>query len=188
MGLVGRILKPPIYASAAGIAVFSFWTRKSNVEPLPLTDLLFESSFYHRYNPERNQMVRDTCVRFVPLRHIDPLLLENGRLVEAFSAGFWGGPGTRAHLVKAVDPVVPMLITEIQGMPSKPQSCRSCSNALTRHISYGPETIYSTPLMMLVSRSPTISKSWRRHLEVSCFEEETPHPTVASVQQMVSSS
>ncbi|KAL6241697.1 Lanosterol 14-alpha-demethylase [Rhinocladiella similis] len=95
----GRVLKIPIYGSAAGFGAFSIWANKSTIAPLPLSDPLFESSFYHRYNPERNQAVRDTCVRFVPLDDIDPLLLEeDGRLVQAFAAGFWSGPGYAVQL------------------------------------------------------------------------------------------
>jgi hypothetical protein len=96
MGIIKGLAKLAGYTSAAGIGTFFIVTRKSTVEPLPRTDPLFQASFYRRFNPEANEATQDNCVRRVPLSEIDPSLLEKkGKLVEAFSAGLWGGAGRK---------------------------------------------------------------------------------------------
>ena len=95
MGVIGRVAKVITYSSAAGIGSFFFLTRKSTIQPLPSTDPILQSSFYRRFNPERNPTVQDNCIRFVPLSQIDPSLLEKGKLLEAFSAAFWSGSGSQ---------------------------------------------------------------------------------------------
>lgn len=96
MGIIRGLAKLVGYTSAAGIGTFFIVTRKSTVEELPRTDALFQSPFYRRFNPESNEVVRDNCIRRVPINQIDPSLLEKkGKLVEAFAGGVWGGAGRK---------------------------------------------------------------------------------------------
>jgi hypothetical protein len=61
------------------------------------TDPIFSSTAYKPYkrnDPNRNPATQDLCVTKVPLSKIKPQLLEKeGKLVEAFCAGVWGGSG-----------------------------------------------------------------------------------------------
>lgn len=53
-----------------------------------------------RQNPNRNPATQDLCQRKVPLSKIKPHLLEKeGKLVEAFCAGVWGGLGMYLHCI-----------------------------------------------------------------------------------------
>ncbi|KIM94120.1 hypothetical protein OIDMADRAFT_136393 [Oidiodendron maius Zn] len=93
MRMISRAVTLMTCTSGAAIGTFFVSTRHATMEQLPITDPLFRSSFYHRYNPHSNPTIRDNCTRCVPLSKVKVLLLEEGRLVEAFSAGFWSGPG-----------------------------------------------------------------------------------------------
>lgn len=94
MGVLGRFLKLSTYGGIATLGAHFIWTRNSSVEPLSVTDYLFTSPWYKKLNPNQNAVLRDVCVRKVPLSQIDPRLLERkGKLVEAFCAGVWGGLG-----------------------------------------------------------------------------------------------
>lgn len=94
MGVIGRFLKLSTYGGVATIGAHFIWTRNSRVEPLPMTDYLFTSPSYKKLNPDENPVMRDVCVRKVPLSQIDPRLLEKkGKLVEQFCAGLWAGLG-----------------------------------------------------------------------------------------------
>jgi len=64
--------------------------------PIASDDPIFSSAAYLRNNPNKNPQTKDLCVRRVPLAKIKPQLLEKegeGKLVEAFCAGVWGGLG-----------------------------------------------------------------------------------------------
>ena len=81
------------FGSALG---YTIWTRKSKVLPVPSTDYIFNHTLFARYNPNNNPVTQDVCVRRVPLEQIRPDLLEKedeGKLVEKFCAGVWGGLG-----------------------------------------------------------------------------------------------
>ena len=94
MGVVRTLLTWTGYGSLAGVGTFAWATRGSRVLPLPQTDYLYNTTWYARYNAENNQPVSDVCVRRVPLNQIRPELLEkDGKLVERFCAGVWGGIG-----------------------------------------------------------------------------------------------
>lgn len=94
MGIIGRVLKLTTTGGVATIGAHLIWTRNSHVEPLPRTDYLFTSPWYKKFNPNENAVLRDDCIRKVPLSQIDPKLLEKkGKLVEHFCAGVWGGLG-----------------------------------------------------------------------------------------------
>lgn len=58
------------------------------------SDYIYNTTFYARNNPENNPTLSDLCVRKVPLSQIKPEYLEKeGKLVEKFCAGVWGGLG-----------------------------------------------------------------------------------------------
>lgn len=96
MGLIKKAFKLTTVGGAATIGTFFFMARNSTIiSPLSPTDPLFKSSHYKKNNPLNNPTTNDICVRKVPLSNIDPKLLEkDGKLVEAFCAGVWGGLGT----------------------------------------------------------------------------------------------
>ena len=94
MGVVSRILKVTAAGSVASVGVFFGATRNDVFEPMDTTDSIFQSSFFQKFNPNRNPTLHDKCVRRIPLDKIEPSLLEQkGKLVEAFCAGVWGGMG-----------------------------------------------------------------------------------------------
>jgi hypothetical protein len=71
-------------------------TRNSKFVPISSDDAIFSSTAYLHNNPNKNPQTKDLCVRKVPLSKIKPQLLEKegeGKLVEAFCAGVWGGIG-----------------------------------------------------------------------------------------------
>lgn len=75
-------------------------TRNSKVMPIPPSDYIFANTLFARYNPNNNPVTQDICVRKVPLDKIKPELLEQeGKLVEAFCAGVWGGLGETLRFV-----------------------------------------------------------------------------------------
>jgi hypothetical protein len=94
MGFIRTVLNTAILGGAGSAGAFAFWTRNSKFVPLSPTDPIFSSAAYARNNPNRNPATQDLCVRKVPLSKIKPHLLEKeGKLVEAFCAGVWGGLG-----------------------------------------------------------------------------------------------
>ena len=94
MGLISRTLKITAAGTAASIGVFFGATRNDVFQPMDSSDPIFQSSFFQKYNPNRNPTLHDVCVRRIELSKIEPSLLEKkGKLVEAFCAGVWGGMG-----------------------------------------------------------------------------------------------
>jgi hypothetical protein len=106
MGIIRKTLNTILFSSAAGAGGFAFWTRNSKFIPISPTDDIFSSASYLRNNPNKNPQTKDLCVRKVELSKIKPQLLEKegeGKLVEAFCAGVWGGIGyayQRSYLEK----------------------------------------------------------------------------------------
>lgn len=94
MGIVRTALAVTGWTTLGSTAGFLLWTRKSHIVDVPPTDYIFNHTLYSRYNPNNAPVTQDLCVRRVPLANIRPELLEKeGKLVEAFSAGLWGGLG-----------------------------------------------------------------------------------------------
>lgn len=94
MGVFKTLSKVAAYSTVAGAGGWAVWTRKSNFVPLSPSDYIYNTTFYARNNPERNPATADLCVRKVPLSQIKPEYLEKeGKLVEKFCAGVWGGLG-----------------------------------------------------------------------------------------------
>jgi len=104
MGVIRSLINVTALGGAGTLAGWTFWTRNSRFVPLSPTDPIFASAAYARNNPNRNPATQDLCVRKVPLSKIKPQLLEkDGKLVEAFCAGVWGGLGyayQRSYLSK----------------------------------------------------------------------------------------
>ena len=97
MGIIRKTLNTLILGGAGGVGGFAFWTRNSKFVPIAADDPIFSSAAYLRNNPSKNPQTKDLCVRKVELSKIKPQLLEKegeGKLVEAFCAGVWGGIGT----------------------------------------------------------------------------------------------
>ncbi|KAH0288369.1 hypothetical protein M436DRAFT_39669 [Aureobasidium namibiae CBS 147.97] len=94
MGIFKTLSKAAAYGTVAGAGGWALYTRKSNFVPLSPSDHIYNTTFYARNNPERNPATADLCVRRVPLSEIKPEYLEKeGKLVEKFCAGVWGGLG-----------------------------------------------------------------------------------------------
>lgn len=94
MGVFKTLSKAAAYGTVAGAGGWAVWTRKSTFVPLSPSDYIYNTTFYARNNPERNPATADLCVRKVPLSQIKPEYLEKeGKLVEKFCAGVWGGLG-----------------------------------------------------------------------------------------------
>jgi hypothetical protein len=85
---------------AGTVGAFQWWTHDCRFVPYdPSNDSLFGSTFYRRFNPNRNPTFHDLCVRKIPLSKLDPTLLrdyeEGGtKLIEAYCAAIWASRGT----------------------------------------------------------------------------------------------
>ncbi|KAF7854518.1 uncharacterized protein EAF02_011693 [Botrytis sinoallii] len=104
MGLIRSTFTTALLGAAGATSGWAFWTRNSRFIPVSPSDPIFSSAAYMRQNPNRNPATQDLCQRKVPLSKIKPHLLEKeGKLVEAFCAGVWGGLGysyQRSYLSK----------------------------------------------------------------------------------------
>ncbi|KAK0870844.1 hypothetical protein LTR87_013160 [Friedmanniomyces endolithicus] len=96
MGLFRTTFAIAGYGSLATAASWLLMTRQCTMRDIPRSDYLFNHTLYARYNPNNAPVTQDICVRQVPLKKIRPELLEgreDGRLVDAFCQGIWGGVG-----------------------------------------------------------------------------------------------
>lgn len=94
MGVIRSLASLAVYGTAAGAGGWAFWTRNSKFVPMSTTDYIYNTTFFARNNPDNNPTTNDLCVRTVPLGKIKPEYLEKeGKLVEKFCAGVWGGLG-----------------------------------------------------------------------------------------------
>lgn len=83
--------------ATVNVGVFLFATRKCAVVPVAATDPIYSSPAYARLNPQRNPATHDEVIRRLPLSSVrDELLHNDGRLVEAFCGGIFGGIGERS--------------------------------------------------------------------------------------------
>lgn len=97
MAIIRRFLKTSSVCGAASLAAFFWAIREDRFVNLLLSDHIFHSTYHRKFNPLQNPTLHDLCVRTVPLSEINPSLLENeGKLVEKFCAGVWGGWGAFA--------------------------------------------------------------------------------------------
>ncbi|THY36010.1 hypothetical protein D6D01_00783 [Aureobasidium pullulans] len=94
MGLIKTLSKLTAYGTVAGAGGWALYTRKSSFVPMSSNDYIYNTTFFARNNPDQNPTTSDLCVRKVPLSQIKPEYLEKeGKLVEKFCAGVWGGLG-----------------------------------------------------------------------------------------------
>jgi hypothetical protein len=94
MGILRKILNTTIVIGSASTGAFYYVTRNSQFVPFPANDPILSSVAYKKYNPNKNPALQDLCIRRIPLSKIKPELLhEDGKLVEAFCAGVFGGLG-----------------------------------------------------------------------------------------------
>lgn len=86
-------------ASVVGSASLHLWTRKCYFEPFgPENDALFSHPMLKKTNPFNKPTSHDSCVRYIPYSDLNADLLQDAqrggtKLIEAFSAGMWGGYG-----------------------------------------------------------------------------------------------
>lgn len=110
MGFIKKLFKTTAYGGAGAAASWLYLTRNSKFVPLSASDPIFNSAAYRRNNPNHNPATQDLCVRRVPLQDIKPDLLEkDGKLVEAFCAGVWGGLGMSVSVLAAIDNVAKII-------------------------------------------------------------------------------
>lgn len=94
MGLLRTAVAVTGWSSLGAAITFAVYTRRSKIYDMDSTDYLLGNTMLARFNPYNNPMMKDVCVRKVPIEQIRPeLLQEDGKLVEAFSAGIWSGSG-----------------------------------------------------------------------------------------------
>jgi len=94
MGFFRTLVNTAVVGGAGAAGSWAFLTRNSKFVPISSSDAIFSSAAYIRNNPNRNPATQDLCIKKVPLKDIKPQLLEkDGKLVEAFCAGVWGGLG-----------------------------------------------------------------------------------------------
>lgn len=94
MGLFRTAIVFTGWSSLGAAIIFVTSTRRSKIYPVGTDDYIFNTTQYARLNANNAPYSHDICVRKVPLGTIKPELLEKeGRLVEAFSQGVWGGSG-----------------------------------------------------------------------------------------------
>ena len=94
MGIFKTLIQTTLVGGAATTGAFFVGVRNSKFVPLSASDPIWSSAAFNKFNPEKNPTTNDLCVRKVPLNQLKPQLLEKeGRLVEGFCAGVWGGLG-----------------------------------------------------------------------------------------------
>ncbi|EME49282.1 hypothetical protein DOTSEDRAFT_40523 [Dothistroma septosporum NZE10] len=94
MGVLKKTFAVASWSAFGSTAGYYLWTRKNKIVDVSPTDYIFNSTIYARLNPSDAPVTQDLCLRRVPLKKIRPELLEKeGKLVEAFCAGIWGGWG-----------------------------------------------------------------------------------------------
>ena len=95
------------FGAFTSVLAFPVWTKHCHVQDLPVTDPLFRSSNYKKFNPKGSPSLSDVCVRRIPLYLIRPDLLEDdkrggGKLVEAFCSGVYGSKGESISLLAVI--------------------------------------------------------------------------------------
>ena len=97
--LTSKLLQGTAVTTSATLAAFFVWTKHCKfVDLSPVTDPLFQSAFYKKYNPSPNPAMYDLCIRKIPIFKLNRELVEDAekggtKMVEAFCAGVWSGFG-----------------------------------------------------------------------------------------------
>ncbi|KAJ7619511.1 hypothetical protein FB45DRAFT_799963 [Roridomyces roridus] len=151
-------------AGAVGFGGFLFLTRKSQFVPYDLdADPLFNSDLFKKFNPNANfPALHDLCVRRVPLSKIRPeLLKEEGKLVEAFCGGIYGGIGYEVQR-KVLENKYrgPETASQLWDKPELAQSAYAVGTQITDHF----EVVSHTPTAIVVRagdspRKPEVRES-----------------------------
>ena len=101
MGVLRTTLALSGWGSFGVAAGYVLWTRQTKIVEVPPNDYIFNHTLFARYNPNNAPVTQGLCVRRVPLDKLRPELIEQeGKLVEAFCAGVWSGPGKSIEIHK----------------------------------------------------------------------------------------
>ncbi|PNP51026.1 hypothetical protein THARTR1_08254 [Trichoderma harzianum] len=74
MGIIRKAAVGVTVGTAAALGYLHVAT--SIIAPIPLSDALYSSSAYKKYNPHKNAATNDICVKTIPLNRIRPELLQ----------------------------------------------------------------------------------------------------------------
>lgn len=92
MGLITKTIFTTLLGTSGTAAYLA--ARNPVISPLAVTDPIWTSSLYKRYNPSRNPATQDVCIKRIPLNKIRPELLQKeGDLALEFCRGVWSGWG-----------------------------------------------------------------------------------------------
>ncbi|KAK5044479.1 hypothetical protein LTR84_010760 [Exophiala bonariae] len=93
-----KLLQGTLAGTSTSVTGFLFYTRHCEVVGSldQATEPLFDSHFFHRYNPHHNHVNSDIVARYIPLTELRRDLLEDSRnggskLVEHFCGAMWSG-------------------------------------------------------------------------------------------------
>jgi hypothetical protein len=94
MPILRKALYTAILGTTGATTLALLTTRHSAIIPVPSTDPIYTSAAYLAQNPLNNPVTQDIVVRRLPLSSVRPdLLTRPGALVEAVTAGTFGGLG-----------------------------------------------------------------------------------------------
>lgn len=98
MGLITKTIFTTLLGTSGTAAYLA--ARNPVISPLAVTDPLWTSSLYKRYNPSKNPATQDVCIKRIPLNKIRPELLQKeGDLALEFCRGVWSGWGKSQLIV-----------------------------------------------------------------------------------------
>ncbi|EGR44522.1 uncharacterized protein TRIREDRAFT_124083 [Trichoderma reesei QM6a] len=92
MGIIRKASLGVTLGTAAALGYVRLST--SIIAPIPLSDALYSSNTFKKYNLHRNPATNDICVKTIPLNRIRPELLQKeGDLALEFCRAVWKGWG-----------------------------------------------------------------------------------------------
>lgn len=92
MGIIGKATLGAALGTTAALGYLRSTT--AIIAPVPLSDAIYNSSSYAKYNKHRNPATNDICVKTIPLDRIRPELLQKeGALALELCRGVWSGWG-----------------------------------------------------------------------------------------------
>ena len=84
MGILRTAVAVTGWTSLGAAITFTMYTRKSKIYDLDSTDYLLGNTILARFNPYNNPVMKDICVRKVPIDEIRPELLEKESRLSCF--------------------------------------------------------------------------------------------------------
>lgn len=100
MSIIRRLAAFAGYGTLGATGGWFWYSRQSKLTPLSTNDYLFHSTQFARLNPDQHPAMSDICVREVPLKKIKSEYLDkDGKLVEEFCAGTFGGIGASIRFI-----------------------------------------------------------------------------------------